>query len=119
MKISHIRIVGAGLIGTSIALACSKLGYTVDLDDLDPAARDLARDLLLSSISNAEPELVVIATPPSSAFETLKSEFGKHPQAMFIDVGSIKNNLLRDVESFSEISNRFIVTGKQIGRAHV
>ena len=47
MKISHIRIVGAGLIGTSIALACSKLGYTVDLDDLDPAARDLARDLLL------------------------------------------------------------------------
>ena len=116
MKISHIRIVGAGLIGTSIALACSKLGYTVDLDDLDPAARDLARDLLLSSISNAEPELVVIATPPSSALETLKAEFGKYPHAMFIDVASVKNNLLQDVESFTEISKRFIGTHPMAGR---
>ena len=116
MKISHIRIVGAGLIGTSIALACSKLGYTVDLDDLDPAARDLARDLLLSSISNSVPELVVIATPPSSTFETLKAEFDKHSQSIFIDVGSIKNNLLQDVEGFTDISQRFIGTHPMAGR---
>ena len=116
MKISHIRIVGTGLIGTSIALACSNLGYTVDLDDLDSAARDLARDLLQSSISIAKPDLVVIATPPSSAFQTLKAEFDKHPQSIFIDVGSIKNNLLQDVEAFTDISQRFIGTHPMAGR---
>jgi prephenate dehydrogenase len=116
MKLSHIRIVGAGLIGTSLALALANRGYTVDLDDLDPAARDLARDLLHSSLSEAEPQLVVIATPPSAALDTIKAEFGKYPQAIFIDVGSVKNNLLREVEGFTEIAKQFIGTHPIAGR---
>ena len=116
MNSSHIRIVGAGLIGTSLALALSQHGHTVDLDDVDPASLKLARDLLSATVSNETPALVVIATPPSAAMETLKSEFSRYPQSIFIDVGSVKNNLVLEVESFPEISRRFIGTHPMAGR---
>jgi len=39
-----VRIVGAGLIGTSIGLALTKLGVTVSLADSSPANVRLASD---------------------------------------------------------------------------
>lgn len=116
MKPLHVRIVGTGLIGTSLALALAELGFTVDLEDRDPAARNLARDLVRSNLGNGQPALVVIATPPSAAMTTLKREFESFPEAIFIDVGSVKNNLLREVESFSDIARRFIGTHPMAGR---
>lgn len=63
MKKLHIRIVGAGLIGTSIALGAAQQGHTVELDDTDPTSRRLAEDLLRPHLSQAQPDLVVVATP--------------------------------------------------------
>ena len=116
MKRLHIRVVGSGLIGTSFALGVAQLGHTLELDDTESSARELAQDLLQFQLSQGDPDLVVIATPPSSVFATLKNEYARHPEATFIDVGSVKSNLLREVESFSALASHFVGTHPMAGR---
>ncbi|MFM8844170.1 MAG: prephenate dehydrogenase [Actinomycetota bacterium] len=116
MKKLHIRIVGAGLIGTSIALGAAQQGHTVELDDTDPTSRRLAEDLLRPHLSQAQPDLVVVATPPQRAFATLLIESESNPQSTFIDVASVKNNLLHDVEALPALAERFIGTHPMAGR---
>ena len=85
MEKLHIRIVGSGLIGTSIALGAAQQGHTLELEDKEASARQLAEDLLQPQISQGEPDLVVIATPPTHAWEALQKESQIYPQATFID----------------------------------
>ena len=60
--LTQVRIVGAGLIGTSIALALNARGVRVELVDSNQRAAALANDLAKGEILNA-PELVVLAIP--------------------------------------------------------
>ncbi|MEY3374492.1 MAG: hypothetical protein RIT18_1123, partial [Actinomycetota bacterium] len=66
LKIKHVRVVGTGLIGTSIALGLASRGVSIDLHDEDPETLKLARDLLAPHLAEVSPDLVVIATPPQS-----------------------------------------------------
>ena len=116
MENLHIRVVGSGLIGTSFALGVAQLGHTLEFEDSESSARELAQDLVQSRLSEGKPDLVVIATPPSSAFATLKSEFVLYPEATFIDVGSVKTNLLHEVEGFSALASHFVGTHPMAGR---
>jgi 2-polyprenyl-6-methoxyphenol hydroxylase-like FAD-dependent oxidoreductase len=45
-KLTKVRIVGSGLIGTSIGLGLVQRGITVDMIDSDPSAQLLANDLV-------------------------------------------------------------------------
>ena len=112
------RIIGAGLIGTSIALKLRELGWSVEIEDVDPSARRLAEDLIGNFDNSAEvdPELVVVATPTEAAIGALKMDFERYPQAIFIDVGSTKNNLQLQVENISGLKERFIGTHPIAGR---
>ena len=114
--IRHVRIVGTGLIGTSIGLALAQKGVSLELDDKDPRSLQLALDLLGPSISSQQPDLIVIATPPESAFDALQNEFALNPQAMFIDVASVKTNLQLQVESLPGLAKRFVGTHPMSGR---
>lgn len=116
MTIAQVRIVGTGLIGTSIALGLAQKGIKVDLADADPDNEKLARDLLSSSLGSGKSDFVVIATPPGSTFETLQSEFETNPSASFIDVGSVKNELLLQVEALPVLASRFVGTHPMAGR---
>lgn len=115
-EISHVRIVGTGLIGTSIGLALAQRGVTVELHDQDLDALSLAKDLLKDSISTARPELVVIATPPEITIQVLLEEFKYNPASIFIDVGSVKNKLQLEVESLPGLSTSFVGTHPMSGR---
>lgn len=119
---SHARIVGAGLIGTSIALGLSERGWTIDISDRDEKVATLAKDLLQPSLKTDSPDLVVIATPPSEVMDALQGEFMRYPNATFIDVASIKTKLLLEVERLPALSERFVGThpmaGREIGGAH-
>lgn len=115
-KIRHVRIVGTGLIGTSIGLALAQRGVSLELDDKDPNSLQLALDLLGPAIASEKPELVVIATPPESAFDALKREFLLNPQSTFIDVSSVKTNLQLKVDSLPEIAKQFVGTHPMSGR---
>ena len=68
---SSIRIIGSGLIGTSIGLALSARGVQVEMLDLDQKAQKLAQDLIASEISGA-PEVILYAIPPSALAETFE-----------------------------------------------
>ena len=116
MKSQHVRVVGAGLIGTSIALGLASRGASVELHDEDQNALDLAKDLLAPHVKVGVPDLVIVATPPKTILNVLKTEFGDNPQATFIDVGSVKNNLVLEVETLTELAARFVGSHPMAGR---
>ena len=116
MKSQHVRVVGAGLIGTSIALGLASRGASVELHDEDQNALDLAKDLLAPHVKVGVPDLVIVATPPKTILNVLKREFGDNPQATFIDVGSVKNNLVLEVETLTELAARFVGSHPMAGR---
>jgi len=116
MKSQHVRVVGAGLIGTSIALGLASRGASVELHDEDQDALDLAKDLLAPHVKVGVPDLVIVATPPKTILNVLKREFGNNPQATFIDVGSVKNNLVLEVETLTELAARFVGSHPMAGR---
>ena len=118
---SHARIVGAGLIGTSIALGLSKEGWTIEISDKNARSAALAHDLLQGSLSVGSADLVVVATPPNEVVATLKSEFAANPKATFIDTASVKTNVLQEVEALPALARQFVgshpMAGREIGGA--
>src|SRR3954466_3736604 len=63
-----VRIVGAGLIGTSIGLALARLGVVVELADANPDNALMAERIGAGSrLVQIEPQLVVAAAPPAHA----------------------------------------------------
>jgi prephenate dehydrogenase len=110
-----IVVIGAGLIGTSIALGAKRAGAEVELFDEDGRAQDLANDLVLSSkIDN--PTIVVIATPTSALNGVLTKFKTIYPKSTFIDIGSTKTKVQVEVQSDSALATRFCPTHPMAGR---
>ena len=87
MSLSHVRIVGSGLIGTSIGLGLALKGVGATMSDSDSRAHGLAQDLIKSP-SAAPIDLVIFATPIGALSSVLDSEFQGNPKAAFIDISS-------------------------------
>ncbi|ASY29018.1 prephenate dehydrogenase [Candidatus Planktophila lacus] len=112
---SSIRIIGSGLIGTSIGLALAARGVQVEMLDLDQKAQKLAQDLIASEISGA-PEVILFAIPASALAETLEREFALNPGSKFIDIASVKTKPQVEVSRISGGSSRFLATHPMAGR---
>ena len=72
-KLTRVRIVGSGLIGTSIGLGLVQGGIAVEMIDSDPRSQSLANDLI-GGVGVAAPELVVLAMPTSQLAVVIKRE---------------------------------------------
>jgi prephenate dehydrogenase len=114
-KLKTVRIVGSGLIGTSIGLGLVQRGVSVDMVDSDPQAQSLANDLV-GGVSIASPDLVILAMPTTQLPAVIEVENQLNPQSTFIDVGSVKNEVVLHVESISGLSRRFLPTHPMAGR---
>lgn len=114
-QLSSVRIVGSGLIGTSIGLGLVQQGVAVQMVDADPKAQSLANDLV-GGVEVVDPELVVLAMPTSQLSAVIGQENQLNPQSTFIDVGSVKNEVLLYVESIAGLSRRFVPTHPMAGR---
>ena len=114
-KLSSVRIVGSGLIGTSIGLALVQREISVQMVDADSKAQSLANDLV-GGVAIANPDLVVLAMPTSQLPTVIELENQLNPQSTFIDVGSVKSEVLRYVEAISGLSRRFVPTHPMAGR---
>jgi prephenate dehydrogenase len=112
---NSVRIVGSGLIGTSIGLALVARGLQVDMRDIDPRAQSLARDLIKSS-EVEHPEITILALPSSALASALESEFVINPGSKFIDIGSVKTKPLLDVSTTSINAANFLATHPMAGR---
>jgi prephenate dehydrogenase len=110
-----IVVIGAGLIGTSIALGAKRAGAEVELFDADGRAQDLANDLVNSS-KIEDPTIVVIATPTSAVNGVLNRYKTLYPKSTFIDIGSTKTKVKVDVQTDSALASRFCPTHPMAGR---
>ena len=119
-NLSTVRVVGAGLIGTSIGLALRSCGVQVIMTDSDKGAQALAQDLMGSSGVNSPDDssvdLVVIATPSSAIASVIEDELKINLNSTFMDVSSIKSKPKNDVSLSSLPDSRFLPTHPMAGR---
>jgi prephenate dehydrogenase len=83
--------------------------------DSDPAAQALAIDLI-GGVEVSTPEIVVLALPTSKLPLVIEGEFALNPHSTFMDVGSVKNEVLLYVKTITGLSARFLPTHPMAGR---
>ncbi len=92
-----VRVVGAGLLGSSIGHALMARGVDVALDDTSPAQLRLAIDYGAGRRprEDDDPALIVVAVPPDVTADVIERELLRHPSAVVTDVASVKLEPLR------------------------
>jgi prephenate dehydrogenase len=103
------------LIGTSIGLGLVQRGIAVEMVDSDASAQSMAKDLT-GGVVVEDPDLVVFALPTSLLSQVIEREIHLNPQSTFMDVGSVKNEVVLQVKTFSGLSTRFLPTHPMAGR---
>ncbi len=113
--IASVRIVGSGLIGSSIGLALSGKNIPVEMIDSDERSQRLACDLV-GSVEISNPEIIVIATPLNAFKEVFEREISLYPNSIVMDIGSVKTKPLQDVYTASPDFVNFVGTHPMAGR---
>jgi prephenate dehydrogenase len=93
-----VEVVGAGLLGTSIGLACRRAGLETFLHDVSPEHLRTASGLGAGRPRRPEdrPQLVVVAVPPDHLGSEIREAL-RRTDAVVTDVGSIKSEPLQTV----------------------
>jgi prephenate dehydrogenase len=91
-------VIGAGLIGTSVALSLRRAGFDVLLSDVDEASLGVALEAGAGSALQPgdSPGVVVVAVPPSRAGEVIAEASMDFPFATVTDVTSVKAGVIDD-----------------------
>lgn len=119
MTVHHVRVVGTGLIGTSIGLALGARGIRVSLTDPSPTAAALARDMGAGTLDvDEEPDLVVVAAPPDVVAGVVIAQLRRWPSAIVTDVASVKARVQRQVldAARAEDAARYVGSHPMAGR---
>lgn len=106
-----VRIVGAGLLGSSIGHALRAKGVDVVLSDASPSQLRLAIDYGAGRAAGPDdaPSLIVVAVPPDVTADVIQAELAAYPQAVVTDVASVK------LEPFDELRRRGVDLARYIG----
>jgi len=112
---ASVRVVGAGLIGTSIALALKSYGKKVEIIDIQPAAQLLAVDLVKGE-QISQPELILIAVPVDVTEEVVLEQISSNPNSLVCDLSSVKSDLQLKVKQLSGNTKNFISLHPMAGR---
>jgi prephenate dehydrogenase len=117
-ELGAVRVVGTGLLGTSIGLVLAGQGVRVLLSDLSPTALSLAVNL-----GAGEPDpggvrtrLTVVATPPDVTARVAARVLAEDPDTTVTDVASIKGEVLRDLAKNSADLSRYVGGHPMAGR---
>jgi prephenate dehydrogenase len=113
--VRSVRIVGAGLIGTSIGLALSAKNIPVEMVDVDSRNQGLAQDLT-GAISISDPELIILATPLRALSQVINEQYALNPNSTFMDVCSVKVEPLEKVKTSKLPLKQFVGTHPMAGR---
>ncbi len=113
--IQSIRVVGAGLIGTSIGLKMKSLGCKVEIIDTDANSMKLAQDLIKSE-KLSEPELIVVAVSVDANTKVVIEQINNNPNSIVCDLASVKSDLLLQVDKLSAHPENFVSLHPMAGR---
>ena len=114
-----VRVVGTGLLGTSVGLGLRRHGVEVQLADPSRTALALARDVGAGHPArpgDAEPALVVVAAPPDVTAEVVRAELAAHSQAVVTDVASVKGYVLDELRAADADLTRYVGSHPMAGR---
>ncbi len=105
-----VLVVGAGLIGASVAMADRAGGHRDFLRDLDSGVAHVAASRAGGSDAAPEsrPQLVVIATPPDQLAREIAGALADYPAAVVTDVGSVKGRPLAELRERDIDLSRYV-----------
>ena len=110
LLVGPVEVVGAGLLGTSVGLACRRAGIDVVLTDVSAEHVRTASGLGAGRPATADerPQLVVVAVPPDHLGPEVVAAL-QRTDAVVTDVGSIKGEPARVVaERAPEAAGRYV-----------
>ena len=113
-----VRIVGAGLLGTSIGLALTKRGIDVAIEDAVRSNQALAIDYGAGRVSASDdaPKLVVVCVPPDVTATVVARELAAYPDAIVTDVASVKSSILEALTAQNAPLERYVGSHPMAGR---
>nr|WP_245190156.1 prephenate dehydrogenase [Leucobacter exalbidus] len=100
------------MLGASVGLGLRERGVDVTLEDASPTTVALAADYgagRARTAADAEPALVVIATPPDVTADVVEGALARFPNAVVTDVASVK------LAPFQELTRRGIDLTNYVG----
>ncbi len=114
----QVRIVGAGLLGSSIGLGLRSRGVDTIVEDSSPTALDLAIDYGAGRAASADdkPALIVVAVPPDLTARVIASELARFPDAIVTDVASVKTRVLEELRGSGADISRYLGSHPLAGR---
>ncbi|MEI8231310.1 MAG: prephenate dehydrogenase [Actinomycetes bacterium] len=114
----QIHIIGAGLLGTSIGLALTKLGIDVSISDASPANALLAIDFAAGRklVEGDDISIVVVCVPPDVTAKTVMGALKDFPTAIVTDVASVKSAVLAELNSNAADTSRYVGSHPMAGR---
>lgn len=107
---SPVLVIGAGMVGGSVAMALQQAGATVHVRDVDTATAHVAasRGGGTDAPLAGEPEIVVVATPPDHLGAEIVAALAAHPAAVVTDVGSVKAKPLAEAAAAGADLARYV-----------
>src|SRR3954447_17950399 len=115
-----VRVVGAGLLGTSLGLALRQQGVEVELSDPSPTALALAADLgagrPASPAARGRAALVAVPAPPDVVAEVVAAELAAAPDAVVTDLASVKAGPLKALQDRGIEPSRYVGSHPMAGR---
>ncbi|TFC89497.1 prephenate dehydrogenase [Cryobacterium sp. TMT3-29-2] len=116
--IGPVRVVGAGLLGTSIGLGLRARGIDVILADASPTNLSIAVDYGAGRAATAGdlPQLIVVCVPPDVTAEIVARELAAYPRAIVTDVASVKLAPLQELRVLGADVSRYIGGHPMAGR---
>ena len=112
----NIKIVGTGLIGTSIGLALARKGITAQLADQSASNLKLAIDYGAGAAASEAVDVVVVCVPPDLTATVVIQELAANPNAIVTDVASVKSAIRHEVDPSAEDPSRYIGSHPMAGR---
>jgi len=120
--VGPVLVIGTGLIGTSIALALTRAGVEVALDDVDVEQLKLAVTMGAGKVLG-DPQsqlststLVVVAVPPRFASAVIAQASKDFPEATITDVTSVKSGILKRAIALGADTSRLVGGHPMAGR---
>jgi prephenate dehydrogenase len=118
VALGTVRVIGSGLLGTSIGLALTAQGARVLLRDPSPTALSLACNLGAGEPDpgGADARITVVAAPPDVTADVVSRALADDPATTVTDVASVKSEVLRAVGEHGSDLSRYIGGHPMAGR---
>jgi prephenate dehydrogenase len=113
-----VRVVGAGLLGSSIGLALRERDVEVIVADASPGTVRLAVDYGAGREAQPgdQPQLIVVCVPPDVTATVVAAELAAYPNAIVTDVASVKLAPLTELRALGADVSRYIGSHPMAGR---